>query len=247
VSSRRDFLKIASFATACVAARTALAAAEEPALGLIFPPLNYPIPPDAKRLYPAGVRFLGDGVGLSGGMTIDGYEEAIPRLIPAAERLARQGAKFNDELTQRITKATGLPATTQSNGLVDGLRVANAKRVAVATAYTDIVTERLKIFLQEHGFDVTFATGLGYERIPEGGATQEILFKLGADTYAKSKKADALVISCGALRTLDLIVPLEIETLVPVVSSTPHGLMNGVRMLGISPRAKGFGMVFEKV
>jgi len=117
----------------------------------------------------------------------------------------------------------------------------------VATAYTDIVTERLKIFLQEHGFDVTFATGLGYERIPEGGATQEILFKLGADTYAKSKKADALVISCGALRTLDLIVPLENETKVPVVSSTPHGLMNGVRMLGISPRAKGFGMVFEKV
>ena len=264
MSSRRDFLKIASLATAYAATRgTALAAAEEPALGLIFPPLNYPIPPDAKRLYPTGVRFLGDGVGLSGGMTIDGYEEAIPRLIPAAERLAKQGAqvisffgssitfykgaKFNEELTQKITKATGLPATTQSNGLVDGLRVANAKRVAVATAYTDIVTERLKIFLQEHGFDVTFATGLGYERIPEGGATQEILFKLGADTYAKSKKADALVISCGALRTLDLIVPLEIETLVPVVSSTPHGLMNGVRMLGISPRAKGFGMVFEKV
>ena len=93
--------------------------------------MNYPIPPDAKRLYPTGVRFLGDGVGLSGGMTIDGYEEAIPRLIPAAERLAKQGAqvisffgssitfykgaKFNEELTQKITKATGLPATTQSN------------------------------------------------------------------------------------------------------------------------------------
>jgi len=132
VSSRRDFLKIASLATAYAATRgTALAAAEEPALGLIFPPLNYPIPPDAKLLYPAGVRFLGDGVGLSGGMTIDGYEEAIPRLIPAAERLAKQGAqvisffgssitfykgaKFNEELTQKITKATGLPATTQSN------------------------------------------------------------------------------------------------------------------------------------
>ncbi len=264
MSSRRDFLKIAGLATTYVAARgSLLAAADEPALGLIFPPLNYPIPPDAKRLYPTGVRFLGDGVGLSGGMTIEGYEEAIPRLIPAAERLAKQGAKvisffgssitfykgakFNEELTQRITKVTGLPATTQSNGLVDGLRVVNAKRVAVATAYTDVVTERLKIFLQEHGFDVTFAKGLGYERIPEGGATQEILFKLGADSYAQSKKADALVISCGALKTLDLIVPLENKTRVPVVSSTPHGLMNGVRMLGISPRAKGFGTVFETV
>src|SRR5437870_12055899 len=163
ISSRREFLKIAGIAGTYAASHTSAFGVDEPALGLIFPPLNYPIPPDAKRLYPAGVRFLSDGVGLSGGMTIDGYEEAISRLIPAAERLARQGAQvisffgssitfykganFNEELTQKIIKATGLPATTQSNGLVDGLRVANAKRVAVATAYTDIVTERLKIFL----------------------------------------------------------------------------------------------------
>src|SRR6185503_3119892 len=205
---------------------------------------------------------LGDGVGLPGGMTIQGYAEAIPRVVPVAEARAQRGAKvisvfgssltfykgakFNEELTQRVTKATGVPATTQSNGLVDGLKTVNAKKIAVATAYTDTVTERLKVFLEEHGFEVTFAKGLGYERIPEGAATQEILFNLGADCYDKSRKADALVVSCGALRTLDLIVPLENRIKVPVVSSTPHGLMNGVRLLGVSPRAQGFGMVFAR-
>src|SRR4029079_373245 len=118
-----------------------------------------------------------------------------------------KGAKFNEELISQVTKATGRPATTQSNGLVDGLRTANAKRVAVATAYTDVVTERLKMFLQEHGFEVTSAKGLGFEQIPAGAATHEILFKLGMDAYAGSRRADALVVSCGALRTLDLIVP----------------------------------------
>jgi arylmalonate decarboxylase len=260
IESRREFLKLGGAAVAFGAA--ALTAAEEPALGLIFPPLNYPIPPDAKLLYPAGVRFLGNGVGLPGGMTPQGYDEAIPRVLPAAEELAQQGArvisvfgssltfykgaKFNDELIRQVTKATGRPATTQSNGLVDGLRTANARRVAVATAYTDVVTERLKIFLEEHGFQVTVARGLGYERIPEGAATQEILFNLGADVYANSKLADALVVSCGALRTLELIVPLEKQIKVPVVSSTPHGLMNGVRLLGVSPRAMGYGMVLAK-
>jgi arylmalonate decarboxylase len=261
-TSRRDFLKAAG-ATGIYGMRGfAFGTADEPALGLIFPPLNYPIPPDAKRLYPSGVRFLGNGVGLPGGMTLKSYEEAIPRAVPAAEALAKQGAKaisvfgssltfykgakFNEELTKQVTKATGVPATTQSNGLVDGLKVANAKRVAVATAYTDTVTERLKVFLEEHGFQVTFAKGLGYERIPEGAATDQILFKLGTETYSNSKNADALVISCGALRTLDLIVPLEKEIKVPVVSSTPHGLMNGVRLLGVSPRAHGFGMVLSK-
>ena len=261
-TSRRDFLKAVGALGIYGMGGFAFGAADEPALGLIFPPLNYPIPPDAKRLYPSGVRFLGNGVGLPGGMTLESYEEAIPRAVPAAEALAKQGAKaisvfgssltfykgakFNEELTKQVTKATGVPATTQSNGLVDGLKVANAKRVAVATAYTDTVTERLKVFLEEHGFQVTFAKGLGYERIPEGAATDQILFKLGTETYSNSKNADALVVSCGALRTLDLIVPLEKEIKVPVVSSTPHGLMNGVRLLGVSPRAQGFGMVLSK-
>ena len=262
VGSRRQFLKLGGAATAYGALGMKAFAAEDPALGLIFPPLNYPIPPDAKRLYPSGVRFLGNGVGLPGGMTLAGYEEAIPRVLPRAEELAKQGAKvisvfgssltfykgakFNEELTRQVTKLTGRPATTQSNGLIDGLRTANAKRVAVATAYTDTVTERLKLFLEEHGFQVMFAKGLGYEQIPPGAATQEILFQLGSDAYANSKKADALVVSCGALSTLDLIVPLEDVIKVPVVSSTPHGLMNGVRLLGVSPRSTGFGMVLAK-
>ena len=261
-TSRRDFFRIAGVMAGAAFASPALEAANEPALGLIFPPKDYPIPPDAKRLYPSGVEFLGDGVGLPGGMSIEGYEEAIPRVVPVAEALAKRGAKvisvfgssltfykgakFNQDLTERVTKATGVPATTQSNGLIDGLRTVNAKRVALATAYTDIVTGRLKVFLEEHGFEVSSAKGLGFERIPDGAATQEILFNLGADAYANSKKADALVVSCGALRTLDLIVPLENKIKVPVVSSTPHGLMNGVRLLGFNPRALGFGMFFSR-
>jgi len=261
--SRREFLKDGGLAIACASLGTRLLQADgDRALGLIFPPLNYPIPPDAKRLYPKGVDFLSGGVGLPGGMTLEGYDEAIPRVLPAAEALKKQGAqvisvfgssltfykgrKFNEELVQKVTNLTGCPATTQSNGLVDGLKVAGARRVALATAYTDVVTERLKLFLEEYGFEVTSAKGLGFVQIPEGAATEKILFKLGAEAYANSKKADALVMSCGALRTLDVIVPLENEIKVPVVSSTPHGLMNGVRLLGVSPRAKGFGMVLAK-
>src|SRR5215470_8617627 len=161
-TSRRDFFRIAGVVAGAAFASPALGvAANDPALGLIFPPKDYPIPPDAKRLYPAGVEFLGDGVGLPGGMTIEGYEEAIPRVVPVAEALAKRGAKvisvfgssltfykgakFNEELTQRVTKATGVPATTQSNGLVDGLKTVNAKKIAIATAYTDTVTGRLKV------------------------------------------------------------------------------------------------------
>src|SRR5688572_16419059 len=187
--NRRELIQAGSAASLLTALGWPALAADAPTVGLIFPPENYPIPPDAGRLYPSGVRFIGNGLGFNG-MTIESYNEAIPRAMPRAQELAAQGANlisvfgssitfykgaaFNKELTDNVTKLTGLPATTQSNGLVDGLKHINAKRVAVATAYTDIVTERLKLFLTEHGFEVMSTKGLGYERVPEGAATPEI-------------------------------------------------------------------------
>jgi arylmalonate decarboxylase len=255
---RRDFIELGTAASFLTAIGWPALGAEAPTVGLIFPPANYPIPPDAGRLYPAGVKFIGNGLGFNG-MTIESYEEAIPRAMPRAQELAAQGANlisvfgssitfyrgaaFNQELTEKVTALTGLPATTQSNGLVDGLKHVNAKRVAVATAYTDTVTERLRIFLTEHGFDVRSTKGLGFERVPEGAATPEILHKLGVDAHAAAGSVDAIVMSCGGLRTLDVIVPLEKATGVPVVSSTPHGLWHCARMVGVKSPIEGFGMV----
>ncbi len=229
-----------------------------PTAGLIFPPANYPIPPDAKRLFPTGLNFIGNGLGFKG-MTIAGYDEAIPRVLPRAADLAKEGADlisvfgssitfykgraFNEALASKVEAFTGKPATTQSDGLVDGLEHVNARRIALATAYTDVVTQRLKVFLEEYGFEVASAQGLGYERIPKEGVSQKTLHALGAAAYAKSNKADALVVSCGGLSTLDLIVPLEATIGVPVVSSTPHGLWHCARMLGVDARIQGFGMV----
>jgi arylmalonate decarboxylase len=255
---RRDFVKIGSAASFLAALGLPAVGADGPTVGLIFPPLDYPIPPDAKRLFPSGVQFIGNGLGFQG-MTIESYNEAIPRALPRAQDLAKQGADlisvfgssitfykgaaFNQELTEKVTALTGLPATTQSNGLVDGLKHANARRGAVATANTDVVTDRLKIFLGEHGFDVVSAKGLGFERVPEGAATEKVLHELGVESFRMAGKADALVMSCGGLRTLDVIVPLEKAIGVPVVSSTPHGLWHCARMLGVKKPIEGFGMV----
>jgi arylmalonate decarboxylase len=257
-TTRREFVKLGSAAALASALGVPALAQGVPTAGLIFPPLDYPIPPAAKRLFPTGLRFISNGLGFKG-MTIAGYDEAIPRVLPRAADLAKEGADlisvfgssitfykgaaFNKELTDKVTALTGLPATTQSDGLVDGLRHVNARRVAVATAYTDHVTERLKIFLEESGFQIASTKGLGYEHIPADGVSQDTLHELGVASYASSNKADALVMSCGALRTLDLIVPLEKAIGVPVVASTPHGLWHCARMLGVDARIQGFGMV----
>ena len=123
IGSRREFLKAGSIALGSVAlGEVGFLAAAEPTLGLIFPPVDYPIPPDAKLLYPSGVNFIGNGVGLPGGMTIEGYDEAIPRVLPRATDLAKQGAnvisvfgssltfykgaKFHEDLIRQVAQAT---------------------------------------------------------------------------------------------------------------------------------------------
>src|ERR1700734_2368117 len=123
--SRRDFL-----ITGCaLAAAGGLGkAAGDPVLGMIFPTRG-PMIPEALAMYPSGVNFLRDGVGLPS-MTPEGYDSVIDRVVPAAQGLARQGARavilfgtslsfykgaaFNQHLADSIHKATGLPSTTMS-------------------------------------------------------------------------------------------------------------------------------------
>ena len=256
--SRRQFLQIASAG----AASAAFGGVAEPVLGMIFPPANYPVPPEARLLYPSGIRFLAAGVGLER-MTPEGYDQVFDRIVPAAQKLAKDGANaisvmgtsltfykgaaFNEQLIRTVTQATGLPSTTMSTGIVEGLKAAGGRRIAVATAYNEEVSRRLKVFLEESGFEVLNVRGLGIERFQvRPPVTHDELLNFSAGVYGSAPKADALVISCGALKTLDLIMPLEQRCKVPVVSSTPHALWVSVRLLGLSGRAKGYGSVLAK-
>jgi len=255
-ASRRQFLNTA----AAAALGAPLASGAEPVMGMIFPPADYPVPPEATQLYAKGVKFLAEGLAFNG-MTIESYDEAVPRIVPAALKLKGRGATaisimgtsltfykgaaFNQELIDNVRKATGLPTTSMSSGIVDGLKVAGAKRIGVATAYTDVVNATLERFLKESGFEVLAIKGLNLIRATNA-VTQEQLSDFCAGVFAATPKADTLLVSCGGLKTLDLLVPLEAKCKVPVVSSTPHALMNAVRLVGISPRATGYGSVLAK-
>jgi arylmalonate decarboxylase len=254
-TSRRQFLQASAAALAAP-----LASAAEPVMGMIFPPADYPVPPEAKLIYPSGVTFLAEGLAFNG-MTIESYDEAVPRIVPAALKLKERGATaisimgtsltfykgaaFNQELIERVHKATGLPTTSMSSGIVDGLKVAGAKRIAVATAYTDVVNATLERFLKESGFEVGSIKGLNLIRATNVVSQAQLSdFCVGA--FAAAPHAESLLISCGGLKTLDLLVPLEAKCKVPVVSSTPHALMNAVRLVGVNPRALGYGSVLAK-
>src|SRR5205823_921295 len=85
--SRRQFLQSAALG----ALAAPLASSAEPVLGMIFPPADYPVPPEARLLYPSGVTFLAEGLAFNG-MTLESYDEAVPRIVPTALKLKERGA-----------------------------------------------------------------------------------------------------------------------------------------------------------
>ena len=257
--SRRELLQ-AGLALGIGAATSA--AQQKPVLGLVAPPANYPVPPEGLTLYGGDIRFLVHGLGLKT-MTPEGYDSVIDKIVPAARQQAKEGASaisifgtsltfykgagFNQKLIDDVHKATGLPTTSMSTAVVEGLRAFGARRVTVATAYNDEVNRRLRTFLGESGFEVVALEGLGLEAIGDPGkVTQADLQQFCAGVFKRASKADALLVSCGGLRTLELLAPLESQCGVPVVSSTPHALWAGMRVLGLRVKAPGYGQLLAK-
>ena len=255
--SRRDLLKAAIVG----AAATAEGASSPPTLGLLAP-VETAVPPEATKLYPAGVRFVAQSIGLRK-MTPAGYDAVLGRIGPTAAALARQGAQaivllgtslsfykgaeFNRELTRRVAEASGRPADTMSTAVIEVLRSVGGKRVAVATAYDGTVNNRLQTFLHEEGFEVLTIRGLGVEKVEDiYKVTQDGLLKFGVEVFESARNADSLLVSCGGLHTLELLAPLEARCKVPVVSSMPHALRAGVRLLGLSGRVSGYGTLLSQ-
>lgn len=152
-------------------------------------------------MYPE-VHFIARGVGV-GSLTPDGYDGAVDAIIPAAEYLAGRNAEavmvigtsltfyrgnaFHSDLLKRLRAATGLPSSTMSQAIVDGLRAVGARQIAVVTAYADEVNLRLKTFLTAEGFSVLALEGFGLTGFGVAGSKSEAdIVELASEVRAQA-------------------------------------------------------------
>lgn len=221
-------------------------------IGLVMPEAVDAIPAEAALMVP-GLTFISRGIGLKS-LSTAGYDEAIGRVVPAARHLAARGAgaimvigtsltfyrgaAFNDELTREIASATGVPAATMSGAIVEGLRELGACELAVATAYSREVNDLLAAFLREKGMRVRSMQSVGVARHVGDAArtTTQDIRDLGIKAFHEAGHADAILIVCGGLSTLDVAEPIETACGVPVVSSMPAAIWLAARLAGESGR-----------
>ena len=194
-------------------------------IGLVVPFASDTVPAEGLQMYP-GARFVARGVGVRS-LTPTGYDSAWEGILPAAQHLAGlgvdavmvigtsltfyRGADAHEELLAKLRAATGLPVSTMSQAVVDGLRSFGARRIAVATAYADEVNDRLQAFLIAKGFEVLALEGFGLFGFGEPDTKSEAdIIALGSKVCVAAPAADGLLISCGGLRRF-AIAPLDLD------------------------------------
>ncbi len=215
-----------------------------------------------RRLCPDGVIVVSarmliervDREGLAGMVRhVDRAARELATARPGAILMAGTAGAFNGgpgfdrRLIERIRNAAGIPATTTMTAVLAALDALGIRRVAVATPYIRAVDDDLAAVLRAAGREVVAIRGMGILKSIDMGdiepaATHAFVRDLLAGVGAR---ADGCLISCGNLRALEAIGPLEAEFGLPVVTSNQAGLWQALHMVGLPPgEVSGGGRLF---
>jgi maleate isomerase len=133
---------------------------------------------------------------------------------------------------------------TLVTGVVDALRELQIKKIVVGTPYLDEINTKEAEFLYKKGFEIINIQGLNLTTgIEFGKVTPEYWkkFALEIDDIA----ADAIFLSCGGIRSAEVINEIENITGKPVITSNQAQVWSCLRKAGIKDNIKGFGKIFK--
>jgi maleate isomerase len=154
------------------------------------------------------------------------------------------GVEWEEGLVGRIEKETGIPAVSTGSSVVEALRSFGARRIGVATPYSEELNGLEKSFLEDLGFQVTVIRGLGLlDNLDIGRVRRGTLETI---TREVAGDADAVFISCTNLPAVGLIEEFEEEFSRPVVTSNQASMWAALRGR-VRYRVDGYGELMRKI
>ena len=151
-----------------------------------------------------------------------------------------------DKVMKEIKKGApySIPMTLVT-GVVDALRELNITKLVVGTPYLDEINLMESKFLNEKGFDVLNIEGLNLETgLSFGKVTPQFWKKFALEI--DKPEAEAIFLSCGGSRSLEVVQEVEEITGKPVITSNQAEMWSCLRRAGIKDKISGFGQIFTK-
>lgn len=130
-------------------------------------------------------------------------------------------------------------------GVVDALNELGVKKMVVGTPYLDEINTAEAEFLVGKGFDVLDIQGLNLETGIEFGQVTPHFWKEFA-VAIDLPEADAIFLSCGGIRALEVVDEIEQAVGKPVITSNQAQFWSCLRRAGIRDELVGFGQIFSR-
>ena len=150
-----------------------------------------------------------------------------------------------EKIKEEIKK--GAPYTipmTLVTGVVDALRELKVKNLVVGTPYLDEINTKEAEFLNNKGFSVLNIQGLNLTKgIEFGTVTPDYWIKFADEINDES--ADAIFLSCGGIRSTEVIDQIEQKVGKPVITSNQAQMWSCLRRAGVEDKISGFGKLFN--
>ena len=156
-----------------------------------------------------------------------------------------KGLEYDAGLKRRIAEASGKPALTAAQTIVDALNILDVQRIALATPFVPEINDISRRFLAENGFDVVAAEGLAYV---DNFSIAQIDRQTVRDLARRADRpdAEAIVLPGGNMPCLSVAEELEGELGKPIVTTNQAGMWALLRQLGGFDRLTGLGRLLRE-
>lgn len=224
-------------------------------IGYVLLATEQTVQDDAMALRPEGVGVHFTRVPIPDSITNESLGSVRDALAPAAELLLPDGTLDviayactsgslvvgEENVFAELNKgAPGAKATSLITGVIRALKTVGAKRIVVGTPYLDEINARQADYLAKAGFEVLSITGMNLELDSEMVRVAPDYIREFALSLDRPD-ADAIFISCGALRSLDVIGAIEEAAGKPAICSNQAMIWDTLRLAGIEDRFEGYG------
>ncbi len=229
-------------------------------IGFVVLAMEQTIEEDVFRLAPDGVGVHFSRVRMENAITIDTLEAVGNELAGAAalmlpdEKLdvvcyaCTSGSLVLGEKRVANELNKGAPnaiATSLITGVIHALEAFKIKKIVVGTPYIDELNKMEKEYLEDRGFDVLDIQGLNITNDADMVKVTPDFIKDFALTIDR-QDAEAIFISCGALRSIDVVDRIEQLVRKPVIVSNQAMIWETLRLAGIKDTIDGYGSLFRE-
>lgn len=195
--------------------------------------------PDSDQMHGLGAADLSEPLHLLQGVNPDVI------FYGCTSATLTHGPSFDRELAKQIKQDSGAETVTAAGALVHALKTLGLKRIGFASPYVPAINDLAVAFLAETGVEAVNRSEVSatLDNYGQGKLTPEAVCELGL--AADHPEAEAVVMSCTDMRSVETIAKLEAKLGKPVITSNQAMVFQAMQLAGLNEGLPGFGELLK--